>query len=1502
MSEAPPQKKKGLSIAALKGKIEVAKPGESEEPPITSLKKPAQVKAEEEVQASAAPPRPLEPGSRLIFGSKAKAAPGLPKAPLPAPKPADKTSLAKPTATVVSKPLPKPAEKATATVVSKPTTVLPPAKPVAAVKKQVRIDSKPQVKIISPRKVPSEALKAVKAYFDYLKEEYGSDSYETIPLEDMRGEEPDGRFLYIFTEPVEEDFTELEKEFTLIKFTSEGITTDESDEEAFEKEKAKLFDMLREIEPAKKTEEDEEEEEEEVQPSAKTVPLTNFEKLGDSELSEVMDDILYEEGRIPEETLQDKLQSKYKVETPSTGYIPQNRRSFLGFIYDTYARDFELPPLPPKPDPDACKTVLESDRSQMYKYQEFIKEYMSWQTPYRGILVYHGLGSGKTCTSIAAAEALYATADKKIVVMTPFSLRQNFIGEITTCGFRHFRLKNHWTEYKFSENPLAKVFARSVMQIPEIYLERVDSVWIPDFNKEPNYASLTPDRQTRIRDQITNILVFDPNPKKKLDGRIWFINYNGISAKDLLRLACDKSRPFDNKVIIIDEIHNLVRVMQGTIEPYVVEMTRARTKRRIQYEPIEWKDWEPKLCPKEGDWTKFDTKKNYKRGYLFYRLLLGATNSKIIGLSGTPLINFPEEIAILANVLHGYLNIVEGNVAKTDVRDSAADAKDIAIKKTIEEVLTKNPYVDFQEVTMQERSIQFRVTFLPEGIRKVQPQEGSEAIPLGVERMSPESDPISFAKRLSLLQSELEAKGIKLMNVTKDTKIKVTSQPLLPPVGEVFRSTFFEENSVELKPKLDLVLLKRLSGLISYYKGSREDLMPRVTKDETVWVPMSPYQKTQYSKVRLEEIEIEEKEKEKKRKLGGMDIGGRLASLYAEVFEIKNATQNSNYRMASRQSCNFAFPAEVNRPRPRSKDDKDAELGEDKEDIVDEMPAEGEEGENLDAEEDRMEDQVKAEEAGIENAVEGEEEEEDKPLAISETGFDEEATGKPAVKEEVFNEDAALDEAVEKGLNGMDAVDYMEQKRAEFEARKKKTAAKEELTKEQKRCRAVLLPGETYPLRIKRAKECLATVARSKLVLGPGGLLDTSPKFQKMIENITAARGPSLVYSQFLQMEGIGIFTLALEANGYDPIEINFRWETKQAFFSERTKTSLAKGPSENPSTGFKQLRYIKFTGGEEDLVRRYALLLFNGRFSELPREMSAILSKHGWTANNLGDLCRVFCITSAGAEGLSLKNVRAVHIMEPYWNDVRTSQVKGRAIRICSHSELPPSERTVDVYSYVSVFSDVAQASVVEPDKIAASIQAKDNMDLESARAFGFPIPRGARQYVLTSDQHLWLIANRKKAIIENLQRVMKMGAVDCSLNKSENKIQCVSYEESKNKTRTSLAGKVGDFLYDPDLTKDLEKTGTSTAATVVAAKATARAETQDVTAAPPVKREHYAGTINGVNYLLEPIKKDGVPEKYLLYSPTNTSLTKAIGEVKAKPSKKPGSYTVDTKTVVLY
>ena len=135
--------------------------------------------------------------------------------------------------------------------------------------------------------------------------------------------------------------------------------------------------------------------------------------------------------------------------------------------------------------------------------------------------------------------------------------------------------------------------------------------------------------------------------------------------------------------------------------------------------------------------------------------------------------------------------------------------------------------------------------------------------------------------------------------------------------------------------------------------------------------------------------------------------------------------------------------------------------------------------------------------------------------------------------------------------------------------------------------------------------------------------------------------------------------------------------------------------------------------------------------------------------------------ITASGAEGISLKNTRYVHIIEPYWHPVRVNQVIGRARRICSHEKLPPLLRTVDVFLYLMKFSEKQLTS-----DATIELRLKDVSKIDGKTP-------------LTSDQALWEIANIKEEVTGKLLKNIKESAIDCSIHSSataEN-LKCFSF-----------------------------------------------------------------------------------------------------------------------------
>lgn len=84
-----------------------------------------------------------------------------------------------------------------------------------------------------------------------------------------------------------------------------------------------------------------------------------------------------------------------------------------------------------------------------------------------------------------------------------------------------------------------------------------------------------------------------------------------------------------------------------------------------------------------------------------------------------------------------------------------------------------------------------------------------------------------------------------------------------------------------------------------------------------------------------------------------------------------------------------------------------------------------------------------------------------------------------------------------------------------------------------------------------------------------------------------------------------------------------------------------------------------------------------------------------------------VLILTKAGGEGIDLKGVQSVIVLDPPWNDAGLQQVIGRAIRYKSHFHLTQSKRKVNVYFMAlvkptSVTSADAEAS---GDKLLYSI-----------------------------------------------------------------------------------------------------------------------------------------------------------------------------------------------------
>lgn len=107
--------------------------------------------------------------------------------------------------------------------------------------------------------------------------------------------------------------------------------------------------------------------------------------------------------------------------------------------------------------------------------------------------------------------------------------------------------------------------------------------------------------------------------------------------------------------------------------------------------------------------------------------------------------------------------------------------------------------------------------------------------------------------------------------------------------------------------------------------------------------------------------------------------------------------------------------------------------------------------------------------------------------------------------------------------------------------------------------------------------------------------------------------------------------------------------------------------------------------GGRPDRVRYYAVISGEVDIGDRTR----IQDMYNQDENKHGGIIDLILLSSTGAEGLDLKNVRHIHILEPYWNWGRIKQIIARGVRNDSHKALPEPEKDVTPYIYLAVPPD---------------------------------------------------------------------------------------------------------------------------------------------------------------------------------------------------------------------
>ena len=257
-------------------------------------------------------------------------------------------------------------------------------------------------------------------------------------------------------------------------------------------------------------------------------------------------------------------------------------------------------------------------------------------------------------------------------------------------------------------------------------------------------------------------------------------------------------------------------------------------------------------------------------------------------------------------------------------------------------------------------------------------------------------------------------------------------------------------------------------------------------------------------------------------------------------------------------------------------------------------------------------------------------------------------------------------------------------------------------------------------------------------IFAPENIGTYSAKIKAICDNIIDSEGVILIYSQYLD-GGVVPIALALEEMGIT------RYGSTSSLFEKR--------PIENLD-----LRTYENTNSRDSIPAKYIMITGDNKLSPNNLEEVKAATK---STNIKGHDVKVVLISQAGSEGLDFKFLRQVHILEPWYNLSRIEQIIGRAIRNCSHKDLPLEERNTQIFLY--------------------GTQLLDNEE-EAA------------------DLYVYRLAEQKAIQIGNVTRVLKEASVDCLLNSEQ---QNFSAENMKLTIKQNLSNgmvvdyKVGDKPY---------------------------------------------------------------------------------------------------------
>ena len=669
---------------------------------------------------------------------------------------------------------------------------------------------------------------------------------------------------------------------------------------------------------------------------------SNSEPVSDEEGNE-KDDEEKDDEETDDEEPEDPGSEIIQEEELDNKTVSQHRKAYVDWVNNDFY--------------DKLKSI--KSESSLNIYQVLVQTYLATDTPYRGLLVYHGLGTGKTATAISLAEGL--SGQMRINTLLPASLEANFIGEIMGdpiqgkmgWGKDELNKDNLWKfiefkdidedfkdKYKLDGKILRKVQNATVTELKknnknkelEREAKRIRGFFVPDKNGQQIKDFSIPEQEF-INQEINYLIRTKYN----------FIHYNPFPKvkSSSIKEFEDESDEEDEDLLLLDETEQ--KAIKTNNQKIVKDL-----EKRLKYNKKTYNVDSPFY----GECVVIDEVHNFVREILnpsskpskiFYEWIINAENVKLVFLSGTPVINKPSEIAVLYNMLKGLIKIYTFTI-KSDMDTDVVTKKlnEIIYKKKslielfyVEKKLGKivisfiQERSNFESIMDKENEIIYTTQSNKEGLRTF--DEFINEIYNGLHKIFNEDDIIpskelfselSPRNKVGLLRGKQEIydkdleipfnRKQKLFDILDDDKIIDMTN------NDNFLRYFFE-GRIEIPNQKRTLLKRMLMGLTSYYPIDRSSIvnMPSIVDPEILSESLENYKIVQNMNVvpcMMSQTQFEKY----------MEMWSKEKSIDA-LARMRNYDEDSpfHYHMRTRQTCNIVYLEDDFRTMKRTEDNSD---------------------------------------------------------------------------------------------------------------------------------------------------------------------------------------------------------------------------------------------------------------------------------------------------------------------------------------------------------------------------------------------------------------------------------------------------------------------------------------------------------------------------------------------------------------------------------------------------